>query len=63
MRRRRMTHGELGELARRSMRRRSMVLMKMKTVDFSLPVFSKILEATTQHLQGEMWSHSTGDMC
>ena len=61
--RRRITHGELGELASRSMRRRSMVLMKMKTVDFSLPVFSKILEATTQHLQGEMWRHSTGDMC
>jgi hypothetical protein len=55
MRRRMMTHGELGELSRRSMRRRSMV--------FSLPVFSKILEATTQHLQGEMWRHSTGDMC
>jgi hypothetical protein len=55
MRRRMMTHGELGELARRSMRRRSMV--------FSSPVFSKILEATTQHLQGEMWRHSTGDMC
>ena len=55
MRRRRMTHGELGELARRSMRRRSMV--------FSLPVFSKIMEATTRHLLVEMWRHSTGDMC
>ena len=63
MRRRRKTnHGELGK-ASRSMRRRSMVLMKVKTVDGTLAVFSKILEATTQHLQGELWSHSTGDMC
>ena len=68
MRMRMITHGENGdELARRSRRRNSMMLMNpwmsLESMDISLPVCSKILEATTLLVQGEMWRHSTGDMC
>ena len=42
---------------RPGMRRRS------KPMECSSLATSKILKATTQPLQWEMWRHSTGDMC